>query len=280
MIKKILVAGAVLVCIFSILSITIIPSLVETKNGLIKSEPPKIYGCFDTVYGDGDKVEYGYATLRYDYLLKNTEDEKVKFKINWGDGASTTTDYVSDYIYVPHIYENSGIYSVIVKCSNEKQCSDPFEIEMVDFYDISVEKVYVKPSNFRPRQKINLCVDVENIGTTPTVESVNVVVHNVINSNKKQVISQTEVGIINPGSMETVEIPLKWFNDKNQHTIFIQVEELNGERTSVNNIEYGYFTAQGLISTSICSIKSAINGFFDRFPRCFTLLRQIFDFQE
>jgi hypothetical protein len=244
----------------------IIPGVEHTNNNIDESDDLKIYGCYDTVFGRGDSVEQGYAALRYDYLLKNTKDEKVRFEVEWGDGTYTTTDYVTDSIYVPHIFDKSGAYSVHVKYYNEKEWSEPFVVEMIDFYDISAVNTYIEPSIFRPRQKISLTTDLENIGNVASKGPANVVFYHVKNS-KEIVIAKSEVGIIKPGDTKTVKASFKWFNDKDQHTILVKVEGLNGERTTVNNIEFGYFTAQGFIKTCLNNLKARVNNFFERFQK-------------
>lgn len=259
--KKIIYVGIFFACLIVIVSIFFVFSINEEKKEIVKLDKLKISGCFDTFFGHGNKVEQGYVTLEYDYLLKNIKNQKNSYVLDWGDETSTTIDDVRGSIYVPHTYDKSGTYNILVKSSDEKDWSEPFSIGMLDFYDISAEDVYIKSSIFRPRQRIALCADLKNIGNIPTINHVKVVFYHVEKRDSKVIIAESEVGIIKPGNTKTVEIPFKWFNDKNQHKILVEVEGLNGERTTVNNIECGSFTAGGFIKTCLSALKSRVNGF-------------------
>ena len=261
--RKTIVIAIILTCIISPLIIISSKEVKTGKNDTRQIDNPKIFGCYNIHKGRGEKVEQGYATWTYSYLLKNTKKETIGFEIDWGDKTSKTYDDTSDSIYVPHTYKTSGTYNIKVRYSNENKWSEPFTIEMVDFYDINVKSIYSKPSNFRPRQKISLCVDLENIGTIPTTKSSKVVFYHIKDDKNEEVIAESNVGIIQPGDTETVEVLFKWFNDKEEHTIYVEVQEINGERNSVNNFHYEYLRAQSIVSLFINSIKSRIHGLLE-----------------
>lgn len=269
--KKNLVILIILICIISPAIIIIFSQIKQEKNDITIIDESKIYGCYNSYYGHGEKVEQGYATLTYAYLLKNTKNKTLEFEIDWGDESTITYKHVSDISYVPHKYNKSGTYFIKVRCCNENKWSEPFIIEMINFYDINIKSIYSKPLIFRPKQKISLCVDLENIGNIPTSTSSKVILYyikddkNPQSYKSKEIIAECNVGIIQPGCTETVEVLFKWFNDKKQHTIFVEVQEIDNERTSVNNIKYEDLASQSIFCSLINFIKSKITGFFSSF---------------
>ena len=91
-----------------------------------------------------------------------------KLYIDWGEYSHTITNPIKDSIYVAHIFEKSGIYQIKVRYDDNDLWSEPFEIEMKDYIDLVTGEIYTKPSNFKPKQEIKICVNVSNSGTVQT----------------------------------------------------------------------------------------------------------------
>jgi len=241
--SNILIIGAVL--LLSTMTITgmfLLNNFSNSKYNDQKPNIPKIIGCYNSIYGKNEIITQGYATLRYDYLLKNEKNKDVKFEIDWDDGTTTFTDLCSDLSYIPHRYKQSGTYKIKARYTNENIWSDSLEINMVDFYDLAIGEIYTKPSSFRPRQKIDLCVDIKNIGTISTDNSVKVEFY-YFDEEEKISIGEEKVCKINSDGTESVEVSFRWFNDKNQYTIYVEVEKLDDEPFFNNNIDCEFFNA-------------------------------------
>ncbi|RLF33433.1 MAG: hypothetical protein DRM98_02285 [Thermoplasmata archaeon] len=245
----------------------------EKSNTYSNSPPdtPKIDGCYDSYYGNGEKVDWGYVTIIYAYGISTTDpdDDDVKFIFNWGDGETTTTGFISSggEYYVPHTYTKSGTYTITAKAEDihgaESSWSEPFEITMIDYFDLDVDRVYTDPTSFKPNERVDLCADIKNTGTLPSDSSARVSFYEITGHGDEEKIGETIVDIIDAGETSTAVISgFKWWNDREEHTILVEVESLPGERTDVNNIGIEYFSAPRVRNMNIYSPVNWLNWFF------------------
>jgi len=236
------------IAVISMLTISGVFVIKNTNNNelsLKKESYPTILGCYNSVYGKNEEVTIGYATLRYDYLIRNEKKYDKNIEIDWGDKTSSVMKDVSDLCYIPHKYENSGEYFIKVKYQDEKTWSKSFKIIMKDFYDLEICKIYTKPEFFRPFQKINLCVDIKNTGT---ISSSNCFKVSFFYKKENQMIKIGEEKVDGLGAKETktIEKPFRWFNNKNSYNIYVELDLLDGELFDENNINNDFIKATTL----------------------------------
>jgi len=255
------------IILFLTLSITGIYILDSNDLEVSKQIIPEIEGCYNTIYGQGEKVTEGYATLQYDFLVINQKNEPVEFEFNWGDETTSKTEKTNDRIYVSHEYSKSGTYQIIVRYKGEKVWSEPFEITMKDFFDIAIGEIKTDPSEFRPRQKISLKVDITNLGTISSEKSTRVSFY-YLDTFEPKYIDEYSINILKPGQSQSVDVSFKWFNDRDSHTIYAELEEIDGDRTEINNIDYEYFSATKILGFKTEKQRPLLTKLLDMFPNC------------
>jgi len=271
----IIIGAIILILTLSISGIYIIDSFSDLEN-ISTQKIPRIKGCYNTIYGIGEEVTEGYATLRYDYLVINQKNNPAAFEFDWGDGTSSITDNTGDRRFVPHVYSESGTYDIKVRYIGENIWSEPFEINMKDFFDLSVGDIKTNPSEFKPRQNIELSVEITNLGTISSEKTAKISFY-YLEGNEPKYIDKTSINSLKPGESKTVEISLKWFKDRDSHTIYVELEELNGERTDKNNIDYEAFTATKLLGFNSINQRPLLTKLLDLFPNCFPVIRLLIE---
>ena len=244
---KLIYGTIFVISILTVSSVLTVSSFTKIETEKEKNIVPKIYGCYNTIWGNGEKVKSALTNKRYDFLTKNEINTPQKFEIDWGDGTTTTTKEVDDQIYIPHIYKKSGMYVVKAKYLSQETWSEEFELVVEDFFDLVIENVYTKPEKIRPGQKIKICADIKNTGTKPFYSYSKVRFFERENRIDDH-IADSKVGAIEPGDTKTVEIDYKWPIDKKEHTIHVKVFKGKDEIDYSNNDKFEYFSGTGLLS--------------------------------
>ena len=277
--KKSKVLELAIICMFllsSLFAISAVGIKYASEEQLGLGDPvPTIDGCFNTIYGHGEEISEGYARLRYDYRVQNKLDESVQIVFDWGDGQTSTSQTVSadGYLYEPHVFENGGTYSIKARYSIYDSWSEPFEIPMNDHCDLKVE-IYTVPEKFTPGSTIDICATVTNIGSITATQSTNVQFYEGHPDNGIEIEGPKSIKKLSVDETDTVCIEdFKWWNDAYTHSIWVEVDSIPQERTTLNNIDDGHFTAPKYRFKITPVINSIIYEIFEKIPQLKNIIK-------
>lgn len=237
--------------------------------------PPVILGCYNIIYGHGEKVDQAWSKILYGYLIQNTDSHTVTFFVEWGDGNTETTGETEQYRYVNHGYAQGQDYGYdhytirakAVYQGVESDWSNSFDIPVIDHCDLDITKVSTVPTQFRPGARIDITATVKNVGSIPTTSSqIKVTFYDGYDADSSKMIGEPQyIGQLAPDQEQQVtSVPFKWYKDKVTHGILVVVDVIPRERTDVNNQNIGNFNAPRAMCKVI--MNPVFMKLFERFP--------------
>jgi len=271
----------IIVVLMTLLIGSMSASAIKLEITNFKDPVPTIDGIYNTVYGHGEQINSGYARCRYDARVRNKLNQEVSIVFDWDDGTTDTSQVISSntVLYYPHEYENGRTYNIKARYSIYDSWSESCEFVVYDHCDLDIVELEPDPSSFRPGATIDVVATVKNVGSIPSSQTTTLQFYDGYpeDSGTSEIEGPKSIGILARDETTTVRITdFKWWKDEYTHSIWVILDEIPNERTSLNNREDGHFTATKSRNHAILLTNPLFVRLVDNFPTVKTLLKNIF----